>query len=99
MSYEIDPSNGPHAAANLSDEELDYLQRIISLELAIRMPQEAYERHFRQVAEARREADEMIAQLREDRERMRFVAAVRADLENLPLTTDRDGSETHGLYL
>lgn len=100
MSYEIDPNSGPHAAANLSDEELDYLHRIISLELAIRMSRKAYERHFHGVAEAREAADEMVGQLREDRDRMRFVADVQADLERIPLTTDRDEADRpHGLYL
>lgn len=99
MSYEVDPTNGPHAAANLSDEELDYLHRIVSLELAIRMSSESYQRHFHEIAAAREAAEEMVGQLREDRERMRFVTEVQADLARLPLTTDSGGSETRRLYL
>lgn len=98
--YQLDPSEGPHAASHLSDEELEYLHRITSLEMAIRMNRQAYEQHFREMAEARAELSEMVEQLRADRERMRFVAAVRADLESLPLTTGgANTNQTHGLYL
>ena len=83
----------------MSDEDLQYLLRIISLELAIRMSSEKYSECFRNIAEAREELDEMIEQLRKDRDRMCFVAEITADLERLPLTTDQETDEAHGLYL
>ena len=98
--YEFDPNEGPHAASRLSDQDIEYLHRIISLEMAIRMQGEAYETHFHGVAEARKEMEELICQLRKDRDRMVFVASVQADLENLPLTRDEEEvEETYGLYL
>lgn len=99
-NFELDPNQGPHAASGLSDDELEYLHRIISLEMAIRMNEESYEKHFHNVAKARKEMDEMIQKLREDRERMCFVAAVQADIDSLPLTTDDDSDDqSYGLYL
>ena len=98
-SYEINKDQGPHAASGLSDEDLQYLLRITSLELAIRMSSEDYTEAFHKIAEVRKEMDEMIEALRKDRDRMVFVAEVTADLERLPLTTDEEHDEAHGMYL
>ena len=100
-NYEFDPNEGPHAASRISDQDLEYLHRIISLEMAIRTDGEAYAEHFHGVAEARKQLDEHINQLREDRDKMHFIAAVEATLANLSLTTDEDEeeSESYGLYL
>ncbi len=97
--YELDKNEGPHAASRLTDQELEYLHRITSLEMAIRMDREAYTKHFKNVAEARMEINEMIEMLRKDRDRICFVAAVQADLKNLPLTTDAGDTDVYGLYL
>jgi len=98
--FELDPNAGPHAASGLSNEELEYLHRVISLEMAVRMRREDYTRHFKGVADAREQQDEMIDKIRTERERMYFVASVTSDLENLPLTTDRKNeNESYGMYL
>ena len=97
--YELDKEQGPHAASGLSDEDLQYLLRITSLELAIRMSSEDYTECFRNIAEIRKEMDEMIEALRKDRDRMAFVAEVTGDLERLQLTTDEEPDEAYGLYL
>lgn len=97
--FDLAPENGPHAAANLTDEELDYLVRITSLELAIRTEAENFQDRYHHVAEARAENDQMIQRLRVERELMLFAAEVSADLEKLPLTTDKPKDNSHGMYL
>ena len=97
--FDLEPENGPHAAADLTDEELDYLVRITSLEMAIRIEADSFSERYRMVAEARAELDEMIERLRRERDLLCFAAEVSADLEQLPLTTDRADDETHGMYL
>jgi len=98
-NFELDKERGPHAASGLTDEDLQYLLRIVSLELAVRMDTETYSESFHNIAEARKEMEEMILHLREDRDRMCFAASVTADLERLSLTTDNESDEAHGLYL
>ena len=98
-SFELNKERGPHAASGWTDEDLQYLLSIVSLELAVRMETEKYSESFHNIAEAREEMDEMISHLREDRDRMCFAASVTADLEQLRLTTDNEADEAHGLYL
>jgi len=98
-NFEFNRDQGPHAASGISDEDLEYLLRIISLELAVRTDGETYSEQFHKIADARVELEEMLSHLRKDRKRMSFAAAIRADLERLPLTTDQTNDEAHGLYL
>ena len=58
-NYEIDKERGPHAASGLSDEDLQYLLRITTLELAIRMSADDYTEAFHNIAEVRKEKDEV----------------------------------------
>jgi hypothetical protein len=100
MNFEIDPDDGPHAGAQLSDADVEYLHAVIALEMAIRMEREEYVRHFHGVAAARGSQEDMIEALRGDRDRMRFIAAVEADLEALLTTSetaaaDDDGQRRH----
>jgi hypothetical protein len=100
MVFEIDPDDGPHAGAQLSNAEVEYLHRVIALEMAIRMGREAYVRHFHDVAAALGAQEDMIGALRADRDRMSFIAAVEADLEALLMTSetvavDDDGPRLH----
>lgn len=98
-NFELNKDQGPHAASALEDEDLQYLLRIVSLELAIRMNADQYSESFQRIVEARKEMDEMISHLRKDRDRMCFVAEITADLEHLPMIADRDADEAHGLHL
>ena len=97
-NFKLDPNEGPHAASRLSDEMLEYLHRITSLELAIRMSVEIYRERFRTIAEERKTNDAVIQRLRVEREQMRFAAEVQAGLDQLPLTTDMDSDQGFGMY-
>jgi len=98
-NFELNKEQGPHAASGMTDEDLQYLLRIVSLELAVRMEADQYGKSFHEIAEAREDMDEMIFHLRRDRDRISFVAAITADLERLSLTTDREVDEAHGMHL
>lgn len=98
-NYELNREKGPHAASAISDDDLQYLLRIVSLELAIRTDSKIYSEQFHKIADAREELEEMIYELRKDRDRMCFVASISADLDRLHLTTDGDKDEAHGMYL
>jgi hypothetical protein len=100
MSFEIDPDDGPHAGAQLSNADVEYLHRVVALEMAIRMGREAYVMHFQGVAEELGSQEDMIEALRVDRDRMSFIAAVEADLAALLVTSgtvaaNDDGPRLH----
>lgn len=84
-TFNLDPSEGPHIAAQLSDQELDFLQQVLAIELAIRLRKSDYEKRFHHIAEHRPEMDEMVVDWRCQRDRMVFAASVTADLEQLPV--------------
>lgn len=105
--FHLEPGDGPHAASGLSNDQLEYLHHIVSLEMAVRMRREDFIEHFRKVVTARENQDDMVEEVRRDRDRMHFVTSVQSDLENLPLTTDeerdngkgRDPGQSYGMYL
>jgi hypothetical protein len=96
MNFEIDPDDGPHAGAQLSDADVEYLHGVIALEMAIRMERESYVRHFHGVAAARGSQEDMIVALRGDRDRMSFIAEVEADLEALLMTSETVAADDDG---
>lgn len=53
MTFDFDPTDGPHIASNLSDQEPDFLQQVVAIELAIRMDETDYQLLFHQIAEHR----------------------------------------------
>lgn len=100
--FEIDLDDGPHAASGLTNVQLEQIHRIVTLEMAVRMPRDDFVELLQSVAEARRAQDEMVGQIRHDRDLMRFEAAVLIDLARLPLTTEGEGrdeepTQTRGL--
>jgi hypothetical protein len=110
--FELDPGDGPHAASGLSNDQLEYLHHIVSLEMAVRMKREDFIEHFQSVVDERKQQDDMVDEVRKDRDRIQFVASVRADLANLPLTTKEAGEcgdgkqgdgenpgQSYGMYL
>ncbi len=97
--FTIDPGRGPHAAADLSDEALEYLYKILTWELAIRTSRDTFVARLVELLEAREGIDETIDELRRERELMRFASEVLADIERLPVTTPEPTAETYGLYL
>ena len=88
-TFEIDPTQGPHAASRLSDEDLDFLQQLVAVELAIRLDKKVYVKRFSGLAAHRDDMDGMVRDWRNQRDRMIFVASVTADLEQLPVLEDR----------
>ena len=88
-TFNLDPGEGPHIASSLSNEELEFLQEVLAVELAIRLDKDVYEQAFRGIAERRTEMDEMVSDWRRQRDRMIFVASVRADLDRLPILEER----------
>lgn len=91
VTFNFDPTDGPHIASELSDQELDFLQQVVAIELAIRMDGTSYQVRFHNIAEHRVEMDEMVCDWRRQRDRMRFVESVTADLDSLVVLEEHRG--------
>lgn len=87
-TFELDPSDGPHIASGLSDEQLAFLHQVVAVELAIRLGRDDYVQRFQEIAEHRTEMDEIVSDWRSQRDRMVFVASVTADLEQLAVLAE-----------
>ncbi len=88
MTFDFDPTDGPHIASKLSDQELDFLQQVVAIELAIRMEETDYQLRFHEIAEHRAEMGEIVGDWRRQRDRMMFVESVTSDLEQLRVLED-----------
>ena len=88
-TFNLDPSEGPHIGSNLSDQELDFLQQVLAVELAIRLGKADYEERFRRIANHRTEMDDIVSDWRRQRDRMDFVASVTSDLDAIPVLEER----------
>jgi hypothetical protein len=97
--FQIDPGQGPDAAAEVTNDQLETLLRIVMWELAMRTSKEHFEHHLGQLAKARAEMDHDLTNAREKREQRRFVASVLNDLEQLPVVGAAASEPTTGLYL
>ena len=84
----IDPTQGPHAAAALTDEEVEFLSGMLIWELGVRFPKDEYIELLARASAARDNLDDEIEFTRHEREMMRFEIEVLDDIEYLPLTTD-----------
>ena len=93
----IDPSQGPHAAAGLTDEEVEFLSGMLIWELGIRFPREEYLDLLSRASAARDRLDDEIEFTRNEREMMRFEIEVLSDIEALP--TVGAGEPPTGQYL
>lgn len=89
VTFNLDPAEGVHMASDLSDEELELLQHVLTVEFAIRLEGEDYQRLFQRIAEHRPEMEEMVSDWRRQRDTMRFVDSVTADLRNLPILEEK----------
>ena len=94
--FNIDPQKGPHAAAELSDEELTYLANLVAWEVAVRTTSEGFARRLGELIEARDGLDATLEDVRRERELLRFAAEVLADIEALPVV---QAEESYGFYL
>lgn len=104
--FEIDFEKGPHAASGLTYQQLEQIHRIVTLEMAVRMNREDFIELLEMLADARKQHDDVVDQVRRDRDLMHFEASVLADLEKLSVTPEEEGSslsrnpnEGYGLYL
>lgn len=88
MTFDFDPTDGPHIASKLSDQELDFLQQVVAIELAIRLEESDYQLRFHKIAEHRSEMGEIVGDWRRQRDRMMFVESVTSDLEQLRVLED-----------
>ncbi len=93
----IDPSQGPHAAAGLTDEEVEFLSGMLIWELGIRFPKEEYLELLARASEARERLDDEIEFTRHEREMMRFEIEVLDDIESLPTLGDPQPPTGHYL--
>ncbi len=87
----ITPDAGHHAAAGLTNEALEALLNTALLELAVRTDRDTYEAVLRSAVHDRMAAEDLIEQIRGQRELMRFAAEVQRDIDLLP-TVAVDGS-------
>ena len=92
-TFELDPSDGPHIASGLSDQQLAFLHQVVAVELAIRLRRDDYIQRFNEIAEHRTEMDEIVSDWRNQRDRMVFVASVNADLEQLLVVSEAESPE------
>ncbi len=99
MAFQIDPSRGSEAAADMADDEFQLLVRIVMWELAVRTSPEHFEGHLRNIAALRADIEDEIVATRGAREQRRFAAAVMEDIASLPGTDDHPTELNTGLYL
>ena len=85
MSIHIEPEEGAEAAAQIPDEEFQVLVRIVVWELAMRTNPEQFEEHVKQLSAFRDRFEPDLDTARKERDARRFVAAVLADIESLPI--------------
>ncbi len=93
----IDPTRGPHAAADLTDEDLEQLARIIAWEVAVRTTTEQFRDQLGGLADQRVDMQEAIDAVRKERELMRFAAEVMNDIQRLPEVPETP--DVYGHYL
>ena len=97
--FNIDPSKGPDAAADLPDEDLGKLLQIIMWELAVRTDREQFDGHIRQIAMSRAKAENDLAMARAVRDRREFAAEVQKTIDKLPVAERPEKAPTTGMYL
>ena len=97
--FQIDPSQGPDAAADATNDQLETLLRIVMWELAMRTTKEHFDNHLDHIAKARAQMDDDLETARTKREQRRFVAEVLRDLERLPVVDEARSEPSTGLYL
>ena len=93
----IDPSQGPHAAAGLTDEEVEFLSGMLIWELGIRFSRDEYIELMERATAARDRLEDEIEFTRHEREMMQFEVEVLSDLDALPTVGQKEPPT--GLYL
>lgn len=86
----IDPENGDHAAADLSDGAVRHLFELVLWELAIRTDEEEFNDCLCEANEIGGSLEEMLVKARRQRELMRFAAEVMLDIESIPVIEESE---------
>lgn len=81
----IDSRKGPHAAADLSDHQIEYLSKLVMWEVAIRLSKDDYIAYLERLLSLRDTHGGLVDQAKQERELMQFEAQVLADLADLPV--------------
>jgi hypothetical protein len=95
----IDPQQGAHAAAGMSNEELRTVCEVMFLELAVRTDPEEFEKCLRHAIARREECSDKVDEVRVERDRMQFTASVMLDIQRLPGVEEQAQPPTTGMYL
>ena len=88
-AFRVDPSDGPHAAAGLTHDQVEYLSKLMLWELSIRYSKEEFQAYLDTLRIVREENADIISQVKHQRDIMEFEESVLADLDALPSTEDR----------
>lgn len=97
--FRINSKNGPHAGAELSDADIQFLCGVVLWELALRTDPEEFADFLRQTIERRGCSEGALETTRHERDMMRFAAEVMLDIQQLPATTEEKNERGTGLYL
>lgn len=83
-SFHIDPSDGPHAAAGLTDDQVEYMCKLLLWELSVRMSEADFVDYLRTMRILREQHADLVSQVKYERDLMHFEEEVLADLAELP---------------
>ncbi len=83
-SIHIDPADGPHAAAGLSDEQVESLCNLMLWELSVRTSERQFMEYLHHRKVLREEHADLVDQVAYERDLMHFEEDVLADLDALP---------------
>lgn len=84
----IDSTKGPHAAAELTDHQVEYLCKLVLWEVSVRLPEHQYKAYLERQIQLRTEHAGLIERAKQERDLMDFEAQVLADLADLPISSD-----------
>ncbi len=95
----LDPDQGRHAAAELTNEALEAACDLLLWELALRTDEQEFARCLRGAIERYAESGAELAEARQERDLMRFAAEVMIDIQRLPVLEDPNEAPSTGMYL
>lgn len=88
-AFHIDPTDGPHAAAGLTNDQVEHLCQLMLWEISIRYSKDDFMGYLETLRRVREENSDIIGQVKYERDIMQFEESVLADLAALPSTADR----------
>ena len=88
-SLHINPADGPHAAAGLTDHQVEYMCKLMLWELSVRRSEGAFMDYLDEMRTLREQNADVVEQAQYERDVLNFEESVLADLDALPSTEDR----------